>query len=162
MCVITENKQLQFLSIVTTVYFFCLYFSPSSVPVSSSGIDFTDRTVSPTLVVNQHVYCPPFPVTKETPVSLAIAWIHVQKQIHVQKPLCFCFSLPITKVIPPHPLLLLFFCLPNVQYPSNLNPPYKCSCCSPIVMVNISALADPQSRSPPPPPFTYFENVHLF
>ena len=39
---------------------------------------------------------------------------------------------------------------------------YKCSCCSPIVMVNISALADPQSRSPPPPPFTSFENVHLF
>ena len=53
MCVITENKQLQFLSIVTTVYFFCLYFSPSSVPVSSFGIDFTDRIVSPTLVVNQ-------------------------------------------------------------------------------------------------------------
>ena len=99
-CVIAENKQLQFLSIVTTVYFFCLYFSPSSVPVSSFGIDFTDRIVSPALVVNQHVYCPPFPVTKETPVSLAIAWIHVQKQIHVQKPLCFCFSLPITNRCP--------------------------------------------------------------
>ena len=29
------------------------------------------------------------PVTKETSVSLAIAWIHVQKLIHVQKTILF-------------------------------------------------------------------------
>ena len=49
-----------------------------------SGLNLALAKTFPKLSISQDL-----PVTKETSVSLAIAWIHVQKLIHVQKTILF-------------------------------------------------------------------------
>ena len=71
-----------------------------SVLVSSSVIDFVNLIVSPTLVVNQHVY---FPLLKNPCFACYC-------MDSCSKPLCFCFSLPIANRCPFVTLLLDITC----------------------------------------------------
>ena len=81
---------------------FCLYFSPSSHGLQAillcSSLIICHWLRQPDCQSHSRgqptCLLPPISLFWKTPVLLAIAWIHVQK------PLCFCFSLPIANRCP--------------------------------------------------------------